>query len=73
LKIYRVTRIRSKPRFHQNKKETGLKSEKSMLAIARTVKAQNNSLAAHGMPPAEILKIECAEIGEFTDVTDQFI
>jgi CRISPR/Cas system-associated protein Cas5 (RAMP superfamily) len=73
LEIYRVTRIRSKPRFHQNKKETGLKSEKSMLAIVRTVKAQNNSRAAHGMPPAEVLTIERAEIGEFIDVTDQFI
>jgi hypothetical protein len=70
--IYRVTRIRRSPRFHQHKTETGLKSERSMLAIVKEVKRITDNADAYGYPPPESIKIERAEIGEFTDVTEEF-
>lgn len=61
--IYRIIRVREKPAYYQSRKQVLYGTGKRAAAIVRSVRENRR----------ESVTIERAEVGEFTDVTKEFL
>lgn len=64
MKIYRITRTNDNPSYWQHGYEVMYRSERSLLAM---LQSQNQ-----GRQP-RIVKVEVAEVMEFSDVTNDYL
>lgn len=70
MKVYRVTWHRKFPAYYQNKVSIRICTKRSLTA---QLKAFREARHGPGEPKGRIVKVEVAEVGEFYDVTDEFL
>lgn len=73
--VYRVTRHRKHPAYYQNKLSTRVCTRRSLTAQIKAIEEAREHARRYGLtePHIDILKIERAEVGEFEDVTGEFL
>ncbi len=75
--IYRVTRVRIFPTIKQSKTTIKICTKRSLSGQLKALQEARDHDAKYGRNTAanlgEIVKVERAPIGEFADVTDEFL